>query len=195
MSVLEALQIGATVCLLIVAVYTDIKWNKIFNALTAPFAILGVCLLAIAGATGAPTLFGQFTNQPVLGAFAGLGTSILGIVVGFAAWLLCNIVGRILGAGDSKLLAALGALQGPRFLIYTMLATAIIGGILAIIIALWRGYLRKSLAVLVSSLYTRIFHKQPIDIESAAPEARLPYAIPIALGALAITYYLHFYLQ
>jgi prepilin peptidase CpaA len=180
---------------LVVTLYTDIKWNKIYNSHTVPFALLGLCLMTASGATGEPTLFGEFDGRPVAGAFAGLGASIIGIILGVAAWFLCNIIGRILGAGDSKLLACLGALMGPQFLIYTLISTAIIGGVLAIVIALWRGYLKKSLATLVSSLYSRIFHKQAIDIENSAPQARLPYAIPISLGALATLYYIHVWLR
>ncbi len=195
MSVLEAVRIGATVVLMIAAVYTDIRWNKIHNALTAPFALLGLCLMAIGGALGDETVFGQLPDRPLLGALAGLATSILGIAFGVGVWFLCNLLGRILGAGDSKLLAGIGALQGPRLLGYTMLATAIVGGVLAIVVALWRGYLKKSLATLVSSLYTRVFHKTPIDIKTAAPQARLPYAIPICLGALCSIYYVYFYLR
>ena len=192
MSVLEAVRIGATLVVMIAAVYTDIRWNKIHNALTAPFALLGLILMAVGGALGDMTLFGELPDQPFLGALAGIATSILGIALGVGIWFLCNLLGRILGAGDSKLLAAIGALQGPALLGYAMLATAIIGGILAILVALWRGYLRKSLASLVSSLYTRVFHKTPIDIETAAPQARLPYAIPICLGALWSIYHVYF---
>jgi len=178
---------------MIVAVYTDVRWNKIHNALTAPFALLGLCLMAIGGALGDATALGQWPDQPVVGALGGVATSLLGIALGVGAWFLCNLLGRILGAGDSKLLATIGALQGPSFLGYAMLATAMIGGVLAIIVALWRGYLQKSLATLVSSLYTRIFHRTPIDIKTAAPEARLPYAIPICLGALCSIYYVYFH--
>lgn len=195
MSILEAVRIGATVVVMIAAVYTDIRWNKIHNALTAPFALLGLCLMAIGGALGDATAFGQLSERPLLGALAGIGTSLLGIALGVGVWFVCNLLGRILGAGDSKLLAAIGALQGPGFLGYTMLATAMVGGLLAIVVALWRGYLQKSLANLVSSLYARIFHKTQIDIKTAAPQARLPYAIPICLGALCSIYYVYFYLR
>ncbi|HCU34366.1 MAG TPA: hypothetical protein DGT21_02645, partial [Armatimonadetes bacterium] len=84
---------------------------------------------AIGGALGDETVFGQLPDRPLLGALAGLATSILGIAFGVGVWFLCNLLGRILGAGDSKLLAGIGALQGPRLLGYTMLATAIVGGV------------------------------------------------------------------
>jgi len=176
MNVIEWLLVGVTVAVMLVAVYTDVRWGKILNAFTAPIAVLGLILNAINGG------------------WPGLGTSLLGMFIGVALWFVCNIFGRILGAGDSKLLAAMGALQGYIFIIYAAAATALIGGVMAIIVALYRGYLKKSIVNLVRHLYARIFHKIPIDIESAAPEARLPYAIPIFCGGLFALYYLHFYL-
>ncbi len=177
MDFLEWLRFGATVALMSAAVYTDVRWGKILNALTAPFALLGIVLNTVGGG------------------WEGLVGSILGIALGVGLWFACNIIGRILGAGDSKLLAAMGALQGPVLLLYAIAATALAGGVLAIVVALWRGYLRKSIVNLVTSLYARISQRVPIDIESAAPQARLPYAIPIFIGGLAALYYVHFHLR
>ncbi len=177
MDILQWITIGLTLAVMAAAVYTDVRWGKIFNALTAPCALVGVVL-----------------NTVMVG-WEGLLGSVLGIALGVGLWFLCNILGRILGAGDSKLLAAIGALQGPVFLLYAIAATALAGGVIAIIVALWRGYLRKSILNLVGSLYGRIFHRVPIDIETAAPQARLPYAIPIFFGGLAALYYVHFYLR
>ncbi len=176
--ILQWTTVAATVVVMLAAVYTDIKWGKIFNALTAPFVLLGLVLNTLIGGWGLEGLLGSF----------------FGVVIGVGLWFVINILGRILGAGDSKLLAAIGALQGYVFLFYAFIGTALAGGILAIVVALWRGYLRASLRNLVRSLYSRIFHKMPIDIETAAPQARLPYAVPIFFGSLAALYYVYIYL-
>lgn len=171
----EWIAAAATVAVMAAAVYTDLRWNKIFNSLTAPFALLGLVLFALRAG------------------WQGLLLSLAGMVMGVALWFVCNLLGRILGAGDSKLLAAMGALQGPLFLLHAIIGTALAGGILAILVALWRGYLARSVSNLVRSLYMRVTQQVPIDIADSAPKARLPYAIPIFLGGLAALYYHYFY--
>ena len=52
---------------------------------------------------------------------------------------------RAMGAGDLKLLAALGSLAGPRYAITILLATAIAGGVLALVYAATRGRTRETL--------------------------------------------------
>ncbi len=177
MDILRWTTIGLTLAVMAAAVYTDVRWGKILNAVTAPAALLGIVL------------------NTVIGGWEGLLASVLGLALGVGLWFVCGILGRILGAGDSKLLAALGALQGPVFLLYAIIATALAGGVIAIVIALWRGYLRQSILNLVQSLYGRIVHRVPIDIATAAPQAAIPYAIPIFCGGLGALYYVHFYLR
>ena len=76
--------------LVAVALYTDITQGKIYNWLTAP--ALGVGLL----------LNGVFYGT------AGLLSSLGGIGIGLALFLLSAVLGRILGGGDVKVLTALG---------------------------------------------------------------------------------------
>jgi Flp pilus assembly protein protease CpaA len=49
------------------------------------------------------------------------------------------------GAGDVKLLAAAGALLGPKDTIYAFLYTAIAGGVLALVVAVARRRLSQTL--------------------------------------------------
>jgi prepilin peptidase CpaA len=49
-----------------------------------------------------------------------------------------------LGAGDVKLLAALGAWFGLTDAIWLGLYTGIVGGVIALVVALFRGYLRQA---------------------------------------------------
>ena len=173
--IVEWIAVAATVLVAAVAVYTDLRWHKIFNALTAPVALLGLVLFALRGG------------------WQGLLLGLAGLVMGVAVWFITNLLGRILGAGDSKLLAAIGALLGPQFLLHAFIGTALIGGVLAILVALWRGYLARSVVTLVRSLYMRMAQRVPIDIADSSPRARLPYAIPIFLGTMAALYYHYLY--
>jgi len=52
---------------------------------------------------------------------------------------------RAMGAGDVKLAAALGSLLGPGDAMVMLLATAISGGVLAVVYALYRRRIRATL--------------------------------------------------
>jgi len=156
-----------------IAVYTDVRVGRINNALTAPCALLGLVLNGISGGS------------------EGLVQSLAGIALGLAIYLVSSVAfGRILGGGDIKLLIAIGALQGPQFLGWTCVYMAIIGGILAIGVSMWRRDFMSSLRRLWSGLFLLVFARVKIDVGDSVSPARLPYAIPIALGSLVALYVL-----
>jgi prepilin peptidase CpaA len=166
----------ATITLLItsIAVYTDVRWGKIFNALTFP--ALGV---------------GLVINTVVNGGSGAL-LSVEGIALGFALFIVSAIFGRILGGGDIKLLMAIGALQGPVFLAWALLYTALAGAVLALVVGLYRGVLGQRVRFLFASLYLRINQGVPMEMnEAAGTSPRLPYAIAIGLGSLVTICVLH----
>jgi len=163
---LAVIVAALTILIVAIAVYTDVRWGKIFNAVTLPGMIIG---LAVNGA---------------LGGVEGLWLSFQGLLLGFALFLVSAFFGRILGGGDIKLLMAIGALQGPVFLIWALFYTAIIGAVLAIALGLYRGVLAKSLRSLVASCYLRLAQRVPMELNEATGGPRLPYAIAISLGSL-----------
>ena len=59
-----------------------------------------------------------------------------------------------MGAGDVKLMAAIGAWLGPALALLTALYGAIAGGVLAIVVALSTGYLKTAL----SNLWRMLMH-------------------------------------
>ena len=168
---------GASVVLAVAAGYTDVRWGKVFNALTVPFALLGLILNTIGGG------------------WEGLLLSLGGLAAGFGLWLFSSFLGRILGGGDIKLLMAFGALQGPVFMLWTFVYGALIGGAIALVLALRRGMLLRTFRQLGTSLYMRAVVKAPMDISGSpgeitpvgdAAEVRLPYAIALGLGAMLV---------
>jgi len=105
-------------------------------------------------------------------------------VLGLSLFFVSALLGRILGAGDCKLLAAVGALLGPQLLLWVMLYTALAGGVFAIVVALWRGVLGRSAKAVWQAVYFRLAMKMPMDITTADARMRLPYAIAICAGGL-----------
>jgi prepilin peptidase CpaA len=115
----------------------------------------------------------------------GLASSVEGLGLGLLLLGPIYLLG-FLGAGDVKLMAAVGSLLGPGALFETLPYIFICGGVLALAIALARG----ELAALARNL-TRILNGAAIDlglgqmpqaVPCGASIGRLAFAIPIAVG-------------
>ena len=164
---MSAAQIAAG-SLVLLACIPDLRTRRIPNALT--FGAAAVALAFHAATGGLP----------------GLGMSVGGWLLGVALFLPMFAL-RGMGAGDVKLLAAVGAWLGPDQVIQVALITAIAGGVLALITAVRYGYLRTAVRNIYALLmYWRISGVRPMNevtlMGSRGP--RLAYAVPIAAGTL-----------
>jgi prepilin peptidase CpaA len=153
----------------VVAAVSDLWIRRLPNALT--FGAAAVALV-YALATGG---------------VAGAAWSIAGWAVGCAVLLPLFLL-RGLGAGDVKLMAAFGAWLGPVTVLWAAAYGAIAGGILALAVALARGYLGQ-LVMNVGQMimYWRTTGLRPVPALTLADSKgpRLPYAVPLALGLAA----------
>jgi prepilin peptidase CpaA len=156
------LVIGAGVA----ATVIDIRQRRVPNVLTMGLASAGL-LLAMTG----------FGTETVGGALGGLA-------LGLALLLPAHVFGAT-GAGDVKLLAAFGALLGPGGVFEAFLRAAILGGVMALAVALWRGRLRETLYGTAMLVTTRNRAVTAI-IEHPAANNRFPYAPAIASGAVLV---------
>ena len=94
----------------------------------------------------------------------------------------------IMGAGDVKLLGAVGAWLGPMGVLYAGLYSVLAGGILALIVGGMHGYLGKAFSNLRGLLgFWRAAGIRPLPgltiDDSAGP--RLAYGVAIATGTVA----------
>jgi len=116
----------------------------------------------------------------------GFILSLIGTAVGLAVLLPAYAVGGM-GAGDVKLLGAMGAWLGPGGALIAAFFTAIAGGVMALIVVLARGYLAETFRNLWAMLmHWRVFGLQPVPDHTLQTSRgpRLAYALPIAAGAL-----------
>jgi len=142
------------------AVFTDVRTRRIPNWLTG----------AIAGAA-----FGlAFGGGPVTPLRA-----LLGLVVGLALMLPGHIIGAT-GAGDVKLMAAVGAVVGPDVIFRAFLYSAVAGGVLAIVVALRRGRLGTTLKATTNLVTQPVHAKRAIEASDRAN--RFAYGPAIAVG-------------
>ena len=126
-------------------------------------------------------------------AAAGLMLSIVGIssitvtsaLTGLAFGFLMMLPGHVFGAtgaGDVKLFAAAGTLLGSGRIVTAFLFVAIAGGILAVVIAIRRGRLGRTMG-LTARLLGRP-DKLKTTIESPAEHNRFSYGPAIAIGCV-----------
>lgn len=158
------------------AAVIDVQQHRIPNWLTFPAMGAGVLLRAY--------FFGW------KGALTALGGLLL---VGGIVFLFFAI--RAMGAGDVKLLAAVGAIVGPQYGIQVLVVTGIAGGVMAIFYALFRGQLRRTLVNVGSVMKyhaTAGIQAHP-ELNLDNPQTlRLPYGLAIAAGTLytfVVTYW------
>ncbi len=91
-----------------------------------------------------------------------------------------------MGAGDVKLMGAVGAFLGAKGVFYAFLATSIIGGLLAILTLAWSGDLKITLKRYGIMLKTLLFTRQLsyISPTEKVKALKMPYGVAIALGTM-----------
>ena len=142
--------------------FIDLRTRRVPNVLTFTLAAAGVAC-AVAG----------LNNLSV-------AASLVGFALGLALMLPGYAFGAT-GAGDVKLLAAVGALIGPAAVAAAFLYSAITGGILALVIAQRR---RRLSATLLSTGRLIAKADNAAQIEHPHADNRFAYAPAIAIGSL-----------
>jgi prepilin peptidase CpaA len=112
--------------------------------------------------------------------------SLAGSLLGFALGMLLMMPGHALGAtgaGDVKLMGAVGAVVGPQLVVMAFLFTAITGGILALFVAWRRGRLAATVGRTARMVAAPAESKR--QIAGAGSGSHFPYGPAIAIGSIA----------
>jgi prepilin peptidase CpaA len=154
------------IILLVICVFTDLKERKIYNKVLLPFLVMAFALHI--GTNG----------------WSGLTSWTVGLLVGLAILLIPYLMGGM-GAGDVKLLAVIGAIKGMSFVLMTALYMGLVGGIIAIVIFLFRkGFLSRIKQPIYFFSCLRLGVKFPLVLDKEALSTTYPYGVAIAAGAL-----------
>ena len=145
-----------------VAVFTDLRTRRIPNWLTAAIAAGGFGL-AFGGGVVSP-------SRAALGLLLGLGLMLPGHLIGAT------------GAGDVKLMAAVGAVIGPDPVLRAFLYSAVAGGVFALAVASYRGILTVTL--MDASRLVTAPSLARTAIEAPSRSNRFAYGPAIAVGTL-----------
>lgn len=153
--------------LLCAAAIIDIRTYRLPNWLTVGGTLLGIAWSLLPGGTD-------------------LTHSLLGAVTGLVA-LIPFYALRIMGAGDVKLMAAVGAFLGVPELFPAMIFTFIAGGLMAVGFAAWRRSLSRTLLNardLVEMTALAAVHGERPFLDAVSSTGKLPYGLCVCVGTL-----------
>lgn len=165
-----ALKLILLVIVLIAAIY-DLRYRRIPNWLNLSGVVLGL---------GINTLL--FAGSGLIGAVLGMACS---LIVYVPLYLI-----RGMGAGDVKLMMAVGAIAGPWNWFGIFVATALLGGLVSIVLVALKRRLHETyfnVGLIVSELYhLRLPSKINSQLDVRDPHAvGMPHGALIAIGAVA----------
>ncbi len=131
-----------------------------------------------------------FSAQGLYFGWAGLATGFWGLLVGFGVlivpWLMHGM-----GAGDVKLMAAIGVWIGPLLALYSFALGAVIGGAVAVVMIVTSGRLALAWGNL-GLILTKCANPGTMFTEFGSAKSfgsssqLLPYGVPLTAGTLIV---------
>ena len=158
----------SAIAVAVVAALWDLRTRRIPNVLTFGSALLAIVVHAYTGGVSAA------------------GWSLVGWFVGVVFFLPIFAL-RGMGAGDVKLLAALGAWLGPGPIVWVALFSLVAGGVIGLLVALGYGYLTQALTnIWWMFSYWKAEGPKPVPQVTLATQKgpRLAYAVPVFAGLM-----------
>ena len=134
-----------------------------------------------------PSILIALVYHTISSGTGGLLFSLAGLGAGIGLLILPYLMGGM-GAGDAKLMGAVGAYVGARGVFIAFLFTAVAGGLYALLLLIlkrqyFKGFLKSKLETLKTYIYTRQYIPDVIPEKKHRP--RLCYGVAIALGSIA----------
>ena len=149
---------------LLIAIYTDLRKNKIYNWLTIPTLLLGLIFAFVKGG-----------YWGLLDGFVGFFFAFL---IGFVLY-----IPKALKGGDVKLISAIGAWVGYTMILNTILWIFLCGGAVSIFYIIIRGTFFKTMQkVIIFFLPFVVKGMKPIYEVTDPTNQYVPYGIAISIG-------------
>jgi prepilin peptidase CpaA len=128
----------------------------------------------------------------ISGGAGGLLFGASGLAVGIGLWIVPYLLGGM-GAGDAKLMGAVGCILGPKGVLVASVLTALFGGVYAVFIILINGrsqYIKEFLLRqwITVKIYLCTGHFPAIGASEVCELPRLRYGVAIALGTLTYVF-------
>lgn len=166
----------------LVGAVTDIWKFRVYNVLTIPLIVTGLIYhCAVDG-------------------FSGLATSAAGLALGFGILIVPHLLG-LMGAGDVKLLAGVGAWLGAPLTLYVFAVSSIVVGAYALVLIARRGKLHetwlnlKLIGYRFSVLGSQLGKDDLVEAFEGGPDRRLrliPFGASIPIGIIVTLWWVKY---
>jgi prepilin peptidase CpaA len=147
---------------LLAASLLDLRSGRVPNLLTIPLIVLGIALASSAAEA--------LTRAVIV---------LAALAVGYVFYAI-----GIVGGGDVKLVAAIGALKGGTFLVSTLIAASLVGLVVAVISLAHHRALIPFFSRLCTAALDVMRYGFPTRPVIGEEHHRIPYALVLAGGAL-----------
>lgn len=161
---------AVTLAFLVLCVRSDLRTLRIPNAYTGPAILVGIALGGLAAG------------------WTGVANSLTGCALAIGLLFIPFALGGV-GAGDVKMMGAVGALLGPNLVLESLVFGLALGGVFAVGKLVRLSRFRETVvgtgrmfgnAVLAWSV-------DPLRVSAADPNAVvLPYSLPLGLGTASV---------
>lgn len=155
--------------LLVIAVRSDLETCRIRNRVTYGFMLLG--------------LIYNIMDQGL----SGLPFSVQGLLLPALCLLLLYMI-KAIGAGDIKLLCAVGAVMGPGYVLHTMLFSFLCGGIMSLLLILFRHNGQERLRHFLLYAGTCLFAMRLMeysDLSQRSDGSKFHFSLAVSMGTVA----------
>ena len=157
-------SLSTLMVLLVITMFTELRSNRIPNWATVPGLLIGLVVGYLPGGIS-------------------LGSSLGGFFIGFGFMFMFYMFGGM-GGGDVKLMGAAGALMGYPLILTALVYTAIVGGLMAMLVLIWNRSFWRGMAHSMG-MFFRL--KRPADEDPEEVRGKMgtvPYGIAIICGCL-----------
>ena len=158
----------------VLASWIDWRYRKVPNWLNLSLILAGLAVQVI------------FYGWP------GLWMGLLGMLLGFGLLIIPWLM-HAMGAGDVKLMAAIGVWLGPALTLRAFCVGAILAGIIAMVMIiigrrLWQAYANLRLIMTKLNSWKRAFSNFGSVQMLKSTSQLLPYGVPLRIGTLIVMF-------